>query len=820
MAALVASLPVACFHCGEALPPQALTLEIDGAARAFCCDGCAAAAQWIRDAGLGQYYRLRRDEAARVEADDDFSAWMQPEILAEHAWAVPGGMEIVVLSGGLRCAACAWLVDQALAREEGVLDVTASAVTGRIRLRWNPSVVELSALLRRLAALGFAPTLATGTARERVRQREWRRDVLRLGLAGLGAMQAMMFAEALYLDTAAQMPVATRDFLRWITLLVSTPVVFVAGWPFLAGLARGLRERSANMDVLVGASILIAYFASVIETLRGGTHVWFDAAVMFVFLLLTARQLEQWARRRATLRADTLARLRPVFAQRENEGGTVVRIAAAQIRPGDVLRVAAGETVPADGVLLDAEAALDEALLSGEALPVAHRRGDLVAAGSICRDRPLRLRVERVGADTRLAQLVRLVEQAQTQRPRLVRIADRVARHFVAASLLAGVLVFAAWWLIQPSRAFETMLAVLVISCPCALSLALPAALAAATDALARRGVLVVRGDAIETLANVDTLLLDKTGTLTDTSLALDAVQAFDGLTRDTALRMAAALQGDASHPVALAFRRAAAETGTTGARPETQGSGGDGRDPAAEEQAQAAVATDRRLRAGSGVEGCVDGRYLRLGRADFAAARDDDGAIWLGDGTMAMARFSIRQQLRPDAAEAVAALRQLGVALEISTGDGAEAAADVAQSLDIARWSARQAPEDKLARAQALQREGRVVAMLGDGINDAPVLAGASVSFAFAEGAALTHRAADFVLTGSALTRIAQSIRIARHMRGIVRQNLAWAAAYNVIALPFAALGWVTPWLAALGMAASSLLVVLNALRLAGRAS
>ena len=792
MAALVASLPAGCFHCGEALPAPALTLDVDGVARAFCCDGCAAAARWIRDAGLGQYYRLRRDDAARVDAAaDDFQAWMEPEILAEHAWAVPGGMEIVLLGGGLRCAACAWLVDQALARECGVLDVTASAVTGRIRLRWDPSVVELSTLLSRLAALGFAPTLATGTAREAARRREWRRDVLRLGLAGLGAIQAMMFAEALYLDTAAQMPVATRDFLRWITLLVSTPVVFVAGWPFLAGLARGLRERSANMDVLVGASILIAYFASVVETVRGGTHVWFDAAVMFVFLLLAARQLEQWARRRATLRADTLARLRPVFAQREGADGRIERIAAARIRVGDVLCVSAGETVPADGALLDEQAALDEAMLSGEALPVTHRCGDSIAAGSICRDRPLRLRVERIGADTRLAQLVRLVEQAQTQRPRLARFADRMARHFVLASIVAALLVFAAWSWFAPQRAFETLLAVLVISCPCALSLALPAALAAATDALARRGVLVVRADALERLAAVDTLLLDKTGTLTDASLALDGVQTFGGLSREDALAMAAALQGGESHPLVAAFLS--------------------GVPTATRKQA----ATHRHLRAGLGVEGRIEGRDYRLGRADFAAARDDDGAIWLGDGAAAFARFSIKQQLRDGAAEAVAALQRLGIVLEISTGDGAQAAGDAARTLGIVQWRARQTPEDKLARARALQREGHVVAMLGDGINDAPVLAGASVSFAFADGAALTHRAADFVLTGSALSRIAQSIALARRMRRIVRQNLVWAAAYNAFALPFAALGWIAPGLAALGMAASSLLVVLNALRL-----
>lgn len=778
----------ACFHCGQALPAQPVRVQIDGAERAVCCDGCGAAARWIRDAGLGQYYRLRQSEAARVDPDaGDFREWMQPDVLAEQAWPVAGGLAIVVLADGLRCAACAWLIDQALLRESGVLDVAANAVTGRIRLSWDPQRVDLCVLLQRLAALGFAPGLSGGSAREQARRRESRRDLLRLGLAGLGAMQAMMFAEALYLDTSAQMPLATRDFLRWITLLVSTPVVFIAGWPFLAGLFRGLRERAASMDVLVGTSILIAYAASVVATVRGGAQVWFDAAVMFVFLLLAARQLEHWARRRAVAQADALARARPAFARRERADGTSERVALGQVQVGEVLLVAAGEALPADGELLDAQAELDESLLTGESLPVHRLRGETLAAGSLCRGAPLRLRVQRSGNATRLAELVRLVSQAQTQRPRLVRAADRVARHFVIALFVAAVLVFAAWWQWQPQRAFEITLAVLVISCPCALSLALPAALAAATDALARRGVLVLRADALETLAAVDTLVLDKTGTLTTAAFTLEQVDTFDGLARDTALTIAAALQCDPTHPLATAFACGAAD----------------------------GTADERRIVAGQGVEGRVGTTYYRLGRAGFAAARADDGAVWLGDGARAFARFVVHQPLRADAAAAVAAFRRLGVALEIASGDAPEAVAATAQALDIAHWRARQTPEDKLARAEALQRECHVVAMLGDGINDAPVLAGASVSFAFAGGAALTHRAADFVLAGDSLLRVAEAIALARRTRRVMRQSLVWAVIYNALALPFAALGWIAPWLAALGMACSSLLVVLNALRL-----
>ncbi|HSX59169.1 MAG TPA: HAD-IC family P-type ATPase, partial [Tahibacter sp.] len=405
----------------------------------------------------------------------------------------------------------------------------------------------------------------------------------------------------------------------------------------------------------------------------------------------------------------------------------------------------------------------------------------------------------------------------------LARFADRVARRFVAASLVAALLAFAAWSTVDPSRAFEILLAVLVISCPCALSLALPAALAATTDALARRGVLVLRADALETLAAVDTLVLDKTGTLTEAVPMIGNVSTFGGHSRETALAAAAALQTEARHPLAMAFVVAAAGTRPDPALPSSgrapgtspplqgEGMGGD----RVRLGAPTIAVTQRRIHAGLGVEGRIDGRDVRLGRADFAARRADDGAIWLGDGNESFARFEIKQQLRSDAPALADALRRLGVAPEIASGDGAAATAEVAQTLGIADWRARQSPEDKLARAQALQRAGRVVAMLGDGINDTPVLAGASVSFAFADGAALTHRAADFVLTGSPLARLPQSIALARRARAVVRQNLAWAVGYNALALPFAALGLIAPWLAALGMAASSLLVVLNALRL-----
>ena len=777
-----------CFHCAEPLPPHAVHMTSAGVERGYCCAGCAAAAQWIDDAHLGDYYQLRSQPAARVGTDAvDLAAWDRDDVLADHARDVEGGREIVLLTDGMRCAACAWLIDRALSRAPGVTEVTANAVTGRIRITWEPLRTPLSAVLRVLVSLGFRPYLASGEGRERERRAARNRDLLRLGLAGLGAMQAMMFAEALYLDTSGQMPLPTRDFFRWVTFLVSTPVVFYAGWPFISGAWRELRHRRLGMDTLIASSTLLAYFASVVETVRGGPHVWYDAAVMFVFLLLAARMLEQRARNTANAQVDALARARPALATRERDDGTREVIPASALAPGDIACIAAGDVVPADGVLLDGAASFEEALLTGEAHPVAKSAGAPVYAGTVCRTRPARLRVTGVGTGTRLSQLVRLVEQAQAHRPAQARVADRIASHFVLALLLAAVAVYVGWRMHDPARAFEVTLALLVISCPCALSLSVPAALAAAHGALAKLGMLATRPDALDTLARATDVVFDKTGTLSDGRPGLDGVATFDGFDADAALSIAAALERTSTHPIAVAFA----------------------------EVATVAVARDVEEHPGQGIAGTVDGRHWRLGQAAFAGGASDDGQLWLGDGDRAFARFSLSEHARPDARAAIDQLTSQGLEIHLSSGDADAPVARFAGQLGIADAAARQSPGAKLARVRELQQTGRVVVMVGDGLNDAPVLAGADVSIAVADGAALAQRAADFVTTGPSLLRIPAAVALARRTRRVIRQNLGWAIAYNVLALPLAAAGLVTPWIAALGMAVSSLTVTLNALRL-----
>ncbi len=778
-----------CFHCAEPLTPTVVQVETAGVRHDYCCAGCAAAAQWIDQANLGDYYQLRSQPASRVGTDIvDLAVWDRDDVLDEHTRDVEGGREIVLLTDGMRCAACAWLIDRALSRAPGVVEASANAITGRIRVTWDPRRTPLSSALQVLVSLGFRPYLATGAGREQLRRAGRNRELLRLGLAGLGAMQAMMFAEALYFDSTGQMPLPTRDFFRWVTFLVATPVVFHAGWPFIAGAWRELRHRRLGMDTLVATSTLLAYFASVAETLRGGPHVWYDAAVMFVFLLLAARMLEQRARNTANAQVDALARARPALATRELDDGRRETVPLSALARDDVVLIAAGDSVPADGVLLDCTVAFEEALLTGEADAVVKLPGAAVFAGTVCRERPARIRVTHVAGATRLSQLVRLVDEAQAHRPPQAQLADRVAGHFVIGLLLGAVAVYLAWRVHDPTRALEVTLAFLVVSCPCALSLAVPAALAVAHGTLAKLGVLATRANALETLARATDVVFDKTGTLSDARLVLDGSTTFNGADIDGVLAIAAALERNSLHPIASAFAQVSTDM----------------------------TAREVEERPGLGIEGRVDGKRWRLGQAAFAAGELDDGQLWLGDGLRAAARFRLRESERADARAAIDLLKSQGLDVHLSSGDAEPAVAGFARNLGIVDALARQSPEAKLARVRQLQESGRVVLMVGDGLNDAPVLAGADVSIAVADGTALAQRAADFVTTGASLTRISAALAVARRTRRIIRQNLAWALAYNALALPLAAAGWVTPWIAALGMALSSLTVTLNALRLA----
>jgi len=763
----------------------------------MCCQGCLAAAEWIEQLGLADYYALRavpghKPDAAADQAAHD--AWQNADNARHVVRDLGDGLrESLLLVDGIRCTACVWLIERSLSAMAGVVSVQVNAVAQRARITWRDSQIQLPRILQALSRTGYRALPLDSRGLDDLRRIESRDALKRLLVAGFGSMQAMMFSSVIYV-AGDSLEASTRELLRWLGLLVATPVVFYSARTFFVGAWRSLAARRVGMDVPVALAIAAVYVASLIEAFRGSGEVYFDSISMFVFFLLAGRYLEMRARHRARDLTDSLARLTPPFAERQHEGG-FQRVGIHELRVGDRVRVLEGGIVPADGVLLAEHCRADEALLSGESAPVKKKRGDALIAGSVLEDGPVLLRVERVGADTALAGIAALVGRAHAERPRLQIAGELAAGRFVARVLALTALTAVAWGYFDPSRAFSAAVAVLVISCPCAFSLAVPAAFTRALGVLARRGVLVVKPDALQALAESTHALFDKTGTLTEPTLSLADVQMSGETSRDDALRLAATLARQSRHPVARAI--AAADTGL-------------------DERAVTQVAT----LAGLGVSATVSGRELRLGRGDFAMAgkplsSEYDDAVLLADDAGLIAAFRVNERLRADAGAALDALRAQDMTVLISSGDASAKVAAVAERVGVNAWRARAMPADKLAWLAELRASGARVLAVGDGINDAPVLAGADVSIALAEGAELTQASSDIVLSGGRLDAIAQARDIARETLAIVRQNQRWALFYNLSTVPLAALGFIPPWLAALGMSLSSLGVILNALRI-----
>jgi len=787
----------ACFHCDEPIPPGVhLSARLPIGEQAVCCGGCRAAAEWIAGLGLADYYTLRSSPGLRAAPAHDFTSWDRPELERLHVRKQgEDRADVVVLVEGLHCAACAWLIERALGVQPGVHGVGVNVTARRVALSFDPQHTKLSTLLGALARLGYVPHPLTADAIDCVRQRETRDALKRLLVAGLGAMQAMMYAVALYAGVFDGIDPAVRDFFRWLGLLVATPVVLYSAQPFFFGALREWRTRRLSMDTPVALAIALIYLASIVATVRGGHEIYFDSVSMFVLFLLAGRTIAMRARHRAGDVVDAFARLQPTLAERRTPDG-FESVGVHELIAGDRVRVAAGAAIPADGILVGPACRLDESMLSGESAALPRLPGATVTAGCLVVDGPVEIEVRRVGADTVLAGIVRMVTRAAGARPWLARLADARAARFVVRVFALTALTALAWLWIDPSRAFPAALAVLVVSCPCAFALAVPAALTRAVAVLAHRGVLVVDADSLEALARADCFVFDKTGTLTTPSVDAAAVEVVRG-TCAQALAIAAALEQGNTHPLAAALRECAGA-------------------------ADLPVATNLRQVANAGVEGAVAGVRYRLGRDDFAAspeaAHDDasrSDALVLSDESGVVARFPIVEQLRTGAAAMIRALQGAGITCEIVSGDAPARVAIIARELGIDRWQASARPEDKLAHLAALRARGRFVAMVGDGVNDAPILAGADVAVAVGNGAALAQAASGILLPGGRLDAIVEARDIARRMLRILGQNLNWALAYNLSVVPLAAAGFVPPWLAALGMSASSIVVILNSLRI-----
>ncbi|MDR1648289.1 MAG: heavy metal translocating P-type ATPase [Zoogloeaceae bacterium] len=805
----------ACYHCGLSIPEGLdLPVDIKGARRAMCCMGCQAVAQAIVDNGLADYYTSRDalPESPREAAPailDQLALFDHEEFQKSFVRALgEDEREASLMLEGITCAACVWLNERHIGQLPGVTGVSVNYATRRARVRWDVRRLKLSDILAAIAAIGYRAHPYDAARHEELAKKERRDALWRLWVAGFGMMQVMMYAIPVYLAGEGEMTLDIETLIRWASLLLTLPVVLYSAAPFFRGAWRDLRFCRVGMDVPVALGVGGTFVASVWATLTQGGEVYFDSVAMFVFFLLGGRYLEMNARQKAVSVTEALARLMPAFCQRLPDfpaSRQPEQAMAADLRVDDAVLVRPGETIPADGRVLEGESQVDEALLTGESRPVGKAAGDVVTGGAVNMESPLVIRVEATGEETRLSAIVRLMERAAAEKPGIVQMADRVAQWFVALLLLVAVATAWGWYQVDPARALWIAVSVLVVTCPCALALATPISLTVAAGALARDGLLVTRGHAVETLSRADCFVFDKTGTLTRGEMRLLECQTRDDLEPAAALRLAAALEQSSAHPLAVALRAAA--------------------DGESLPQAEAV-----RAEAGLGLEGRIGGVCWRLGRPDFVAALRGDGGndatpipwadsgdtvVALGDATGARAFFRLGDEIRAEAAGLIRDLKARGAHVVLMSGDAEAVALRVAAALGIARAQGAMSPQAKREAVSALQREGRVVAMVGDGVNDAPVLAQAQVSVAMGAGAQLARAQADLVLLSENLACLRTGVRRCCFAFTVIRQNLGWSFVYNLVALPLAIAGYIAPWAAGIGMSASSLLVVLNALRI-----
>jgi P-type Cu2+ transporter len=723
-----------------------------------------------------------------------------------------GCWESNLIIEGMHCAACALTIEDVLLRVPGVLRANVSAGSHRAQVVWAADVVLPSGWMRAIEAAGYRAVPANDAFSRERRLAESRKALWRLSVAGLCMMQVMMYAYPAYVAAPGDLTAEMEQLLRWASWVLTLPVILFSCGPFFSSAWRDVLNRRVSMDLPVAIGMLITFVVSTVGTFEPqgtfGKEVYFDSLTMFVFFLLAGRWLELRLRDRTAGALEALMNRLPDSIARQCADGTFESVAVRRLQVGDVIRVLPGQTFPADGVVLQGDTMVDEALLTGESRPVSHGLDSAVVAGSHNLSGVVQVRVQRVGAQTRFSEIVGLMESASTTKPPIAQLADRIAKPFLIGVLLAAGLACAYWWQRDPGHALMVAVAVLVVTCPCALSLATPAAMLSAAGNLARRGVLVRRLEAFEAMASIDTVMFDKTGTLTRDTMVLASIQVREGAQSEQVLDMAAALAHYSLHPVSKAVVLAAAKAG----------------------RVSLWRADQVNEFAGSGVTGNVwlgDGKEsastMSLGSAEFCGVEAyKTGALrtFLRDEQGWLATFEFHEDVRSDALSTVKALQKDGVEVFLVSGDSVQAVARVAAQVGITAFQGACTPQDKLAFLQDAQKRGKKVAVVGDGLNDGPVLAGAHVSFAFGRAVPLAQAQSDFVVLGEQLGLVVKTMGLAKQTMCVVKQNLWWAASYNALCVPLAVMGLLPAWLAGLGMALSSLFVVLNALRLANSKS
>ena len=798
-AALAEPTSLACAHCGLNVPPGLIE---ESAERQFCCAGCRAAFAILHEGGLDRYYELseRRTEPVHPSGRS-FEEFDHPAFSELYVRPVNNGLaEVDLYLEGVHCASCVWLVERVPLVLPGVMRAELEVRRSLARVRWNPALVPLSRIARMLDSLGYAPHPFRGVARDAMRRREDRAMLVRIGVAGAIAVNVMLAALALYSGWLGGMEPQYERFFRWISLLLVTPALAWPGRVFFAGAWSALRTRTLHMDVPIALGLAAGYVQGAINTVRDHGPVYFDGLATLTFALLVGRYLQQRGQRAAADSAELLYSVTPSTARVVDGGDTVREVPAQALLPGMIIDVRAGDTFPADGTIVLGRTQLDNSLLTGESHPVSAGAGERVYAGTVNLSSPVRVHVEESGEESRVAKILRQVEESSQRRAPVVALANRMAAWFVAVVLVAAVATWLAWRFIDPSRGLDNAIALLIVTCPCALALSTPLAVSTAIGRAARAGIFVKGGDALERLAEPGELLLDKTGTITEARTSV-----VEWIGPDWVKPLVLGVEAGSSHPIADGFRRAWPDFDVP------------------------AAATTEHI-AGGGIVGTIDGCDVVVGSPEFVRRRARCGReiardlsskeltpVWIAVGGTLVAAAGIGDPVRPDAARSIARLRADGWSVSILSGDIADVvrAVGVRVDVDAARCIGGATPETKLATVESRRAiSQRSVVMVGDGINDAAAIAAASVGIGVHGGAEACLASADVYLTKAGLSSLVALTDGARRTMHVIRRNVGFSIVYNVIGAGLAMTGHLTPLIAAILMPASSLTVVIASWR------
>lgn len=794
-----------CFHCLQPLPEDGgYPVTLHNKTYSVCCYGCQAVAETIAQQNLLHFYQYRDtsnplqvplvpEELQQLTAYDD-------EQLQQQFTRSEDGLRSINLSiDGMTCSACAWLIEQHLSRLAGVQQVQVNATTERVAIRWQPDAVKLSEILQAIAELGYRALPFQAANQEQEFKQRRRYFVTRLGVAGLATMQVMMLAIGLYFGVVSDLDAELRQFMWWISLFMATPVLLYSAQPFYISAIRSIQAGQPNMDVPVTFALLSAYGASAYATFINEGEVYFESVAMFTFFLLVGRYFELLARQKAVSAAANLVKLLPAIAQREIANGEYESVAVNRLQIGDVIQVLPGATIPADGELLSKSAGVNESILTGESRLVNKYQHETVLAGSMNQNQAIRIKVSAIQQQTVLASIIELQDLALSRKPKLARVAERMASKFVVRILMLAAATFLIWTIIDPAEAFWVTLSVLVATCPCALALAAPTAVTGAIHKLNKSGILLRNADVLQILPDVKTVFVDKTGTLTTGEFTLQQLHVYkEHADEITVKALAQALENHSEHPLAAPLRHLT--------------------------EARESVA-DVQNEAGYGLQAnwLTDGYVtpVRIGSLRFIqqwhptfSPKITSAQVFLATSQHVLAEMQVGDKLRHDTQATIAAMQAAGIEVIMLTGDRLELAEQITEQLNIKHVFANLLPADKLDKLTSAQIDGPV-AMIGDGLNDGPVLAQADVSITFGHAADLARTAADVVLLRNQFSALNQFSEITSKARKILRQNILWALIYNIGILPVAMAGFVTPYIAAIGMSLSSLIVLLNSLRL-----